>query len=98
LGVRAALTGVSHHLKILRQAGLVSARREGRRAIYVTTDDPPSSYRFGASCSCAQRGDTTLVGLAEDTGPFRLGQHVLDHQRVDEPVGEIPSGLRARRD
>jgi len=31
---------VSHHLKILRQAGLVSARREGRRAIYVTTDDP----------------------------------------------------------
>jgi DNA-binding transcriptional ArsR family regulator len=40
LGVRATLTGVPHHLKILRQAGLVSARREGRRAIYVTTDDP----------------------------------------------------------
>jgi DNA-binding transcriptional ArsR family regulator len=31
---------VSHHLKILRHAGLVAVRREGRRAIHTTTADP----------------------------------------------------------
>jgi len=30
--------------------------------------------------------DIAPVGLAEHVGPFRLGQHVLDQQRADEPV------------
>ena len=38
LGVSQLL--VSHHLKILRQAGLVRARRKGRHAIYEVTTDP----------------------------------------------------------
>jgi DNA-binding transcriptional ArsR family regulator len=35
---------VSHHLGILRRAGLVAVRREGRRAVYSTTAEPVVGY------------------------------------------------------
>jgi DNA-binding transcriptional ArsR family regulator len=31
---------VSHHLAVLRRAGLVAVRRDGRRAVHTTTADP----------------------------------------------------------
>ena len=30
---------ISHHLRVLRQAGLVSSRREGKMVLYSMTDD-----------------------------------------------------------
>jgi DNA-binding transcriptional ArsR family regulator len=39
---------VSHHLGILRRAGLVAVHREGRQAVYSTTAEPVVGFAIGA--------------------------------------------------
>jgi DNA-binding transcriptional ArsR family regulator len=36
--LRRSQTSISHHLGLLRQGGLISARREGNRKVYALTE------------------------------------------------------------
>ncbi|PSN18882.1 ArsR family transcriptional regulator [filamentous cyanobacterium CCP5] len=43
---------LSHHLKILRQQGLVEAQRDGKAVLYRLTADTQSSGEYGLNLGC----------------------------------------------
>jgi DNA-binding transcriptional ArsR family regulator len=57
-----------HHLSILRQAGLVSLRDEGRRTLYGVRDDPPTVAQeaLGSYLRPKPRGSQPSGGADED--------------------------------
>lgn len=81
------VTNTSQHLQVLREARLVTARREGPRSIYRVTDPSVCELLYGL-----QR-----LGRARLAEADRLAREHLDRHDELEPVGREELLARLRR-
>lgn len=91
---------VSKHLRVLRQAGLVVERKQGRQRIYELLAEPleeiAARLELLASSAGAQRGRTVSRTLSDAEQVTGVGRKVPAAAPAEAPVGEGGADERDR--